>query len=50
MEPWQKLTQALCEIWVQDDLKAGKINNEESTENNNDKEKSDGSEEYHAAA
>ncbi len=24
MEPWQKLIQALCEIWVEEDIKNGK--------------------------
>lgn len=25
MEPWQKLLQALCEIWIEEDIKLGKI-------------------------
>lgn len=50
MEPWQKLVQALCEIWVEEDIKSGKFENEERTKTDNSKEKSCRSEEHNAAA
>lgn len=50
MEPWQKLVQALCEVWVEKDIKSGKFENEERTENNISKEESDRGEEHYAAA
>lgn len=28
MEPWQKLLQALCEIWVEEEILLGKFDNE----------------------
>lgn len=28
MEPWQKLLQALCEIWVEEEIPLGKFDNE----------------------
>jgi hypothetical protein len=40
MEPWQKLIQALCEIWVEEDIKSGKFINEERAENNNTEKES----------
>lgn len=50
MEPWQKLVQALCEIWVEEDIKSGKFNEENRTQNDNIKEESDGSEALDEAA
>ena len=50
MEPWQKLVQALCEIWVEEDIKSGKFENEKRTENKNSKEESKRSEELNEAA
>ena len=50
MEPWQKLVQALCEVWVEEDIKSGKFENEKRTESNNRKKESERSEEDHAAA
>lgn len=26
MQPWEKLVQALCEIWVEQDIKSGNFN------------------------
>jgi len=49
MEPWQKLVQALCEIWVEEDINSGKFENEKRTENNSSEE-SERSEEHYAAA
>lgn len=50
MEPWQKLVQALCEIWVEEDIKSGKFENEKRTENDYCKEESERSEELNEAA
>lgn len=50
MEPWQKLVQALCEIWAEEDLKAGKVDDEKRTENSNNNKGSCKSEDYYAAA
>jgi len=50
MEPWQKLVQALCEIWVEEDIKSGKVENEKRTENKISNEESERSEEHYAAA
>ena len=32
MEPWQKLVQALAEIWVDQDIRLGKFNDAKSTD------------------
>jgi hypothetical protein len=50
MEPWQKLVQALCEIWVEEDIKSGKFENEERTKNNIIEEESERSEALNEAA
>ena len=50
MEPWQKLVQALCEIWVEEDIKSGKFENEKRTEDNIIKEESERSEALNEAA
>ena len=50
MEPWQKLVQALCEIWVEEDIKSGKPGHEERAKSDNRNEESEGSEALDAAA
>lgn len=49
MEPLQKLMQTLCEIWVEEDIKLGKIKHEKSedTKENGDKKQN---EQFHEAA
>jgi len=38
MEPWQKLVQILCEIWVEEDIKSGKLKYEECKKQHQPKE------------
>ena len=49
MEPLQKLMQTLCEIWVEEDIKLGKIKYEKS-ENNKESDDRERSEQFHEAA
>lgn len=41
METWQKLVRTLCEIWVDEDIKSGKLNYEQGkgNEQENDSER-----------
>lgn len=50
MEPWQKLFQTLCEIWVEQDIRSGKIKNEQITEEQQQPDSDEGAEDVKLTA